>query len=121
MDLIPNHPTAIAVIIAILTMFFSSLIQWTFLIRLRSKHNSQWIHAGSPTIWSDQSFISAWPTIQYLKNKQYVLSGNAEGINFCGKFRYPMIIGYWTTIIVFVAVIIVGIINGWPPSWKQTE
>jgi hypothetical protein len=115
---IPNHPTAYAVIAVIITMLTTSIIQWAFLLILKSKHKSQWHHAGNPTIWSDQSFISAWPTIRYLQNRMYISSGSEQGINFCENFRIPMVIGYWLTISVFIVGVIVGLINGWPPSWN---
>lgn len=118
MDQIPNHPTAYAVIVVISTMLLTSIIQWAFLIRLRSKYSNQWIHAGSPTIWSDQSLLSAWPTIKYLQAKQYTSSGNFEGIQFCNYFRYPMVMGYWVTIFMFIGGVIIGINSGWPPSWS---
>ena len=112
------HPTAVAIAIVITTMLATSLIQWTFLIRLRCSHRSQWLHAGSPTIWSDQSFLSAWPTIRYLQNKAYLSSGDPGGARFCGRFRAPMVIGYWLTMAVFVGGIIVSVQNGWPSSWQ---
>ncbi|MFC4362243.1 hypothetical protein ACFOX3_08015 [Simiduia curdlanivorans] len=114
---ITNHPTAHAIVVVISTMLFTSVIQWIFLLRLKSKYRDQWYHAGNPTIWSDQSFISAWPTVKYLQSKSYLSSGSGPGIGFCSLFRLPMVIGYWVTIIVFVAGVVIGIINGWPPTW----
>jgi hypothetical protein len=114
-----NHPTTYAVIITIITMLVTSVIQWTFLLRLKKSHTEQWLHAGSPTIWSDQSILSAWPTIKYLQQKIYLSSENMSGINFCNKFRSPMLIGYWLTVIVICGCIVVAIINGVPQSWKQ--
>lgn len=80
----------------------TSIIQWTFLLRLKSKHREHWYHAGNPTIWSDQSFISAWPTVKYMQSKMYLSSGSESGISFCNLFRLPMVLGYWLTILVFV-------------------
>lgn len=67
---------------------------------------------------SDQSFLSAWSTVKYLQKRQYWFSGSPVGIDFCSMFRLPMVLGYWVTILVFLAGVIVSIINGWPPSWS---
>jgi hypothetical protein len=115
---ITNHPTAYAIAIVVCTMLTTSVIQWVFLLRLKVKHREQWYHAGSPTIWSDQSIISAWPTVRYLQNKMYQSSGSISGINFCNTFRLPMVVGYWFTILVFGVGIVVSLVNGWPPTWE---
>jgi hypothetical protein len=117
MDLSSYHPTVLAISIVVATMLATSLIQWTFLVLLRRRHLNQWRHAGSPTIWSDQSFISAWPTIRYLQNQGYWSSGDNDGAQFCHRFRYPMVIGYWLTIFVFAGGVYVAFENGFPPSW----
>jgi len=113
-----NHPTTYAVILTIITMLITSVIQWTFLLRLKKSHKEQWHHAGSPTIWTDQSILSAWPTIKYLQQRLYLSSEDISGIDFCNKFRSPILIGYWLTVTVICGVILVAIINGIPPSWK---
>ncbi|MDE1465573.1 hypothetical protein [Spartinivicinus poritis] len=113
---IPNHPTAYSIVTIISTMLLTSIIQWIFLIVLKRRHRDQWYHAGTPTIWSDQSLLSAWLTIKYLQNKLYLSSGSAGGIHFCKLFRLPMVLGYWLTIAIFSVGIIVCIMNGWPPS-----
>ena len=109
---VTDHPTAYAILIVVCTMLATSIIQWTFLIRLKSKHREQWYHAGNPTIWSDQSFISAWPTVKYMQSKMYLSSGSESGINFCSLFRLPIVFGYWLTILVFVLGVSVSMING---------
>src|SRR5690554_2015677 len=118
MDLSNHHPTAIAIVVIAATMLATSLIQWTFLVLLRRRHSAQWFHAGCPTIWSDKSFISAWPTVRYLQSRSYWSSGDHAGAKFCHKFRYPMVVGYWLTIAVFTAGVSVAVLNGWPPSWE---
>jgi len=116
--LITDHPTAYAVVSVVSIMLTTSIIQWTFLIKLKNKHQKQWLHAGSPTIWSDQDFISALPTVKYLKNKDYLMSGCVNGINLCNRFRAPMWHGYWITVLAFCVGITVGVLNGWAPTWK---
>ena len=115
---ITDHPTAYAIVIVVSTMLTTSVIQWIFLLRLKAKHREQWHHAGNPTIWSDQSLISAWPTVRYLQNKMYSSSGSMPGINFCNTFRLPMVLGYWVTILVFCVGVVVSVVNGWPPTWR---
>ncbi len=115
---ITDHPTAYAIVVVVATMLTTSLIQWVFLIGLKNKHREQWYHAGNPTIWSDQSFISAWSTVKYLQFKNYKSSSDIHGVSFCNVFRLPMVIGYWVTILVFTGGVIVSVINGWPPTWE---
>ncbi len=118
MDILNFHPTVVAIIVVVLTMLATSLIQWTFLIRLKRYYSVQWYHAGSPTIWNNESLIAAWPTVRYLQKQQYWSSGDPEGAAFCHRFRHPMVIGYWLTVVVFIAAVFIAILNGWPPSWK---
>ena len=118
MDIIIDHPTAYAIVSVIVVMLATSLVQWTFLIKLKKHHAQQWDHAGNPTIWSDQSLLSAWPTIKYLQNKTYVSSRDTDGIKFCDSFRLPMIIGYWVTVAAFIMCLVVWMLNGWPSSWS---
>ena len=66
---------------------------------------------------TDQSITSAYGTISYLQSAGYVSSGSIAGINFCKKFRYPMVVGYWVTVAAITTAIIVSILNGWPPHW----
>src|SRR5690554_400232 len=118
MDLSSYHPSAIAIVTVVATMFATSLVQWTFLVLLRRRHSTQWRHAGAPTIWSDQSLMSSWPTVRYLQNQTYWNSGDSAGARFCHKFRFPMVVGYWLTISVFAAGVYVVWANGLPPSWE---
>src|SRR5690554_3085156 len=118
MNVMSYHPTAIAIVVVGATMLATSLVQWTFLILLKRRHSAQWFHAGSPTIWRDRSLISAWSTVRYLQSRDYCFSGDHAGAAFCHRFRYPMVFGYWLTILVFVAGVSVALLNGWPPSWE---
>ena len=113
-----HHPSAILAIALGVSMVISSIIQWSFLIGLRKKHKEQWIHAGSPTIWSDQSLMSAWPTVRYMKNKKYLDSYNELGIKFCHMYRVPFIFLYWSTVISFVLLMLSIFIFGWPKEWQ---
>jgi len=36
-----------------------------------------------------------WPTIKFLLNKQYIISGNLKGKEFYSSFRMPVLIGYF--------------------------
>ena len=108
------HPSAIIAITTGAMVIIGGIVQWVFLIGLRRKHSEQWHHAGSPTIWSDQSLFSAWPTVKYMQNKEYLTSGDASGIIFCNFFRIPFVLLYWSTVISFVALVISIFIFGWP-------
>lgn len=118
MTFLPDHPTSIAILVTVLTMVTTSAIQWSFLLGLKKRHPHQWRHAGSPTIWTDQSLFSAWPTVRYLQHKAYASSGDGAGIAFCSERRLPMVFGYWMTFAVFVTAVLVAISYGWPPGWS---
>lgn len=112
------HPTAIALGVLIAAMCGGSLVQFLFLRGLRKHHPNQWQHAGCPTIWSDQSLISAWPTIRYLQQRAFCTSGDKPGAAFCQRYRPPMLIGYWLTVASFAAVLVLLFTAGWPRQWQ---
>jgi len=111
------HPTELAIWTCLAIMLSTSAIQWTFLIRLKKRHPDQWEHAGSPTIMSDQSLTSAFGTVMYLQSRAYTYSDYQEGIRYCERFRFPMVVGYWITVAAVSSAVIVGLVNGWPPGW----
>ncbi len=113
-----EHPTAVAVIVLASCMCIGSLVQWLFLLLLRRRYPQQWIHAGKPTLWTDQSLISAWPTIRYLQRGTFRVSGDRAGIAFCQRGKWPMIGFYWMTVICFLAVGVSIFVAGWPAQWR---
>lgn len=87
------HPTSIALGVLILAMCAGSVVQFVFLRGLRKHYPLQWDHAGRPTIWTDQSLMSAWPTIQYIQQRAYCASGDTAGAAFCHAYRAPLLTG----------------------------
>jgi hypothetical protein len=112
------HPTAIALGLLIAAMCGGSLVQFLFLRGLRKHYPNQWQHAGRPTIWSDQSLISAWPTIQYLQQNAFCGSSDRAGVAFCQRYRFPMLPGYWLTVATFTAFLALLFTVGWPVQWQ---
>lgn len=101
-----------------LAMLGGSAIQYTFLRGLAKRHAAQWHHAGKPTIWTDQSVLSAWPTVRYLQRQAFRASGDAAGIAFCRRYRMSMVIGYWSTVAAFAALLLSLFTVGWPTAWS---
>lgn len=108
---IPEHPTAYIAAIAAFFMVVGSIVQWVFLITLRKKHSNLWNAMGRPTIWTDQSLFSAWPTIKFIQQKRY-LSFEASSVGFCSSFYLPLILFYSATatslVMFFVAIFVFG-------------
>jgi hypothetical protein len=113
-----THPTGIAILVTLVAMLAGSVVQYTFLRSLRRRHPMQWQHAGSPTIWSDQSLLSAWPTISYLTHRRYRGSNDPQGVAHCEAYRTAMLALYWVTACAFAVAVIVGFVFGWPQQWR---
>lgn len=114
---IPEHPTAYIIVITAFFMVIGSVIQWAFLLILRKKHSSLWNAMGRPTIWTDQSLFSAWPTIKFIQQKRY-LSFESSSVSFCGSFYLPLITFYWATAISLVMFFVSIFVFGWPEQWR---
>jgi hypothetical protein len=113
------HPTAIAVGVLAVAMLVGTVVQFLFLRGLAKRHRAQWHHAGRPTIWSDQSLLSAWPTIRYIQRRAYRASGDPAGIAFCSRYRVPLLLSYWVTVFSFIAVVLLLFTAGWPNEWMK--
>lgn len=114
---IPSHPTAYLLILTGLFMIVGSLVQWTFLVILRRQHAKLWDFMGKPTIWTDQSLISAWPTIKFIQRKHY-RGFDLSSVRFCDAFYLPLIFFYWTTSLLTLVFFVVIGIYGWPAQWR---
>jgi len=101
-------------------MCAGSFIQFLFLRGLRKHHPLQWEHAGCPTIWTDQSLFSAWPTISYIRRRAYRESGDVAGIAICERYRIALLIGYWGTTSSFVLFFFLLFSVGCPEEWQQS-
>jgi hypothetical protein len=116
---VPSHASAYAALIAGFFMIVGSFVQWVFLRLLRNKHGKLWMSMGRPTIWTDQSLLTAWDTVKFIQNKQFVsLSFDASAIRFCRGFRLPLIGFYWGTFLSFIWLVISIIWLGWPHEWQ---
>jgi hypothetical protein len=113
-----THPTAIAILATVAAMVTGSGVQYAFLRALRRRYPTQWQHAGRPTIWSDQSLVSAWPTISHLTHRRYRDSNDPSGITHCEAYRTAMLVLYWLTVSAFVSAVVIGLVFGWPPQWR---
>ena len=116
---IPSHASAYAALIAAFFMTVGSVVQWSFLILVRKKYGKLWISMGRPTIWTDQSLITAWDTVKFIQYKKYAsFSFDASAIKFCRRFRLPFIIFYLGACFSFVWLFISIIWLGWPEEWQ---
>ncbi|MES2319593.1 MAG: hypothetical protein V4631_19100 [Pseudomonadota bacterium] len=112
------HSAALVLWLLIVTMCTGSVVQFLFLRGLRKRHSSQWIHAGCPTMWTDQSIASAWPTVRYMQKREFLGSSNACGIAFCESYRTPFVTLYWLTLATFIAIVAAFGVFGVPPGWR---
>lgn len=109
-----SHPTVMALGALVFVMCFGSFVQFLFLRGLRKHHQEQWKHAGQPTIWTDQSLFSAWPTISYLQRRAFCSSNDSAGIVFCQRFRIALLPSYWGTVLLLVLFFVLLFTAGWP-------
>jgi hypothetical protein len=109
-----SHPTIIATIFFVSSLLIGGITHWTYILKLKKHHSSLWVKAGSPTIKSDRDLFTTWPTIKFLLNKQYVISGNLKGKEFCSSFRMPVLIGYFSTCIAVPVFFLCIFVFGWP-------
>ena len=114
---IPEHPTAYIVVATGFFMVVGSVIQWVFLLMLRKQHSNLWNAMGRPTIWTDQSLFSAWPTIKFIQQKRY-LSFESSSVSFCGFFYLPLVLFYWLTAISLAMFFVAIFAFGWPEQWN---
>ena len=75
-------------------LFLESLLSWLFLRRLRRDFPALWEHSGRRTIWTDSDFIRSWPTVKYLRDRHYLERPNPAEIDFCERYRLPVILSY---------------------------
>lgn len=113
------HPTVMALGALVFVMCFGSFVQFLFLRGLRKHHQEQWKHAGQPTIWTDQSLFSAWPTISYLQRRAFCSSNDSAGIVFCQRFRIALLLSYWGTVLLLVLFFVLLFTAGWPKDLLQ--
>ena len=75
-----------------------SVVQIAFYAGLKTNFPRQWKHAGSPTIWSDGSWVTSSHIIKYLKKEKYQESNDELGILYCKSNSRPMIYTYYLSI-----------------------
>jgi hypothetical protein len=114
---IPEHPTAYIIVITAFFMVVGSIIQWTFLLMLRKNHSNLWYAMGRPTIWTDQSLFSTWPTIKFIQQKRY-LNHEFGSVKFCGFFHFPLVLFYWATALSLAMFFVAIFVFGWPEQWR---
>jgi hypothetical protein len=109
-----SHPTIVATIFFVSSALIGGLTHWAYILKLKKHHSSLWVKAGSPTIRSDRDLFTTWPTIKFLINKQYLISGNLKGISFCASFRMPVIVGYVCSCVSVALFFLCIFTFGWP-------
>ena len=99
-------PVALTGGLFFLCLSLESYYSWRYLRGLKRQFPSMWQLAGSRTIWSDGDLMSAWPSISFLKERGYLESDDTEAIEFCEKFRRPVMTSYFSaaaSIVLFFA------------------
>jgi len=98
------HPfwTSFAVFFFLLCV--ASLYHWRFLRRIRREFPTVWQDMGRPTGWTDSTLLDAFGTYLYLLRRRYQQSSDVHAIQFCERFRIPMLVTYagaWLSVAVF--------------------
>jgi len=93
------HPFWATFVIFIALLFPASWCHWRFLRRARREFPSLWRDMGQPTGWTDGTLIGAFGTYWYLFRRSYRKRGDASAIQFCERFRLPMLVTYAAALI----------------------
>ena len=112
------HPTAIFLYVWVLIMISGTVYQYRFYKYLEKNHVMIWKDVGCPTIWSDQSLATAWPTVKYMKDRWYEDLTDTVGVEYCDKNRTKFLYWFWAsaTSAAIFACFLFGI--GLPPAWE---
>jgi hypothetical protein len=108
-----THPTTALFIVFIVALCAESWFSWRFLHGLKRDCSRLWVRSGKRTIWSDGDLISAYPTIKYLWNREYVPGSRDSEVAFCESYRLPVVVS-WAAAGVSVLAFFVSLFTiGW--------
>ena len=78
---------------------FENFFVWRFLRGLKKDHQRHWELGGRRTIWSDLFLFASWPTIRFLREREYLRLNDPDGITYCEKHRQPVIVSYFASVL----------------------
>jgi hypothetical protein len=110
------HPTIALFVVFIVALCAESWFSWRFLRGLKRNYEDLWVRSGKRTIWSDGDLISAYPTIKYLWNREYVPLSQASEVAFCESYRLPVVISWAAAGISVLAFFVSLLAFGWPKA-----
>jgi hypothetical protein len=81
--------------------------------RLKREFSDLWVMSGKRTIWSDGDLISAYPTIKYLWNREYVPDSRDSEVAFCESYRLPVVVSWAAAGVSVLAFFVSLLAIGW--------
>jgi len=112
------HSTAIFLYVWVLIMMSGTIYQYRFYKYLEKNHVMIWEDVGRPTILSDRSLGTAWPTVKYMKDRCYADLADSRGVEYCDQNRKKLLYWFWASAAsaVIFACFLFGV--GLPPAWE---